>query len=30
MAYEQSLYSEVATQYDEIRRQNEQDLAARI
>ncbi len=30
MAYEQSLYSEVAAQYDEIRRQNEHDLAARI
>ena len=29
MAYEQSLYNEVAAQYDELRRQNEQDLHAR-
>lgn len=29
MAYEQSLYNEVALQYEEIRRQNEHDLALR-
>ena len=30
MAYEQSLYNEVKMLYDEIRHQNEQDLALRI
>lgn len=30
MAYEQSLYNEVAAEYDELRHQNEHDLASRI